>query len=219
MADGKGAGEGSKEGGLTALSQIEDPDLRRDTASLGSVKDEEIAIDGSAVSVRIVLTTPACPVREAMKAQAEELLLALPGVDRAEVVMDAEVRSTTMRGQQPVEGVRNIIAVASNKGGVGKSTLAVNLALALTRFGARVGLMDADLTGPNLPTMVGVAAGFQAESQRGLEIVERYGIKVASIGFLMKKGLPVVWRGPMIGTGVRQLLHDLPWGGDGELDY
>src|SRR3990172_9333193 len=217
MADGKGAGEGSKEGGLTALSQIEDPDLRRDTASLGSVKDEEIAIDGSAVSVRIVLTTPACPVREAMKAQAEELLLALPGVDRAEVVMDAEVRSTTMRGPQAVEGVRNIIAVASNKGGVGKSTLAVNLALALSKFGARVGLLDADLTGPNLPTMMGFDAGFQADA--GLSIVERYGVRVASIGFVLKKGLAVVWRGPMIGTGVRQLLHDLPWGAEGELDY
>ncbi|MDO8612171.1 MAG: Mrp/NBP35 family ATP-binding protein, partial [Dehalococcoidia bacterium] len=133
------------------------------------------------------------------------------------VKMDAEVRSTTMRGQQPVEGVRNIIAVASNKGGVGKSTVAVNLALALSRFGARVGLMDADLTGPNLPTMMGLGAGFQADT--GLSIVERYGVKLASIGFVLKKGLAVVWRGPMIGTGVRQLLHDMPWGADGELDY
>src|SRR3989304_1614832 len=99
MADGKGDGEVSKEAVLAALSQIEDPDLGRDIVSLGFVKDEEIAIDGGIVSVRIVLTTPACPVREAMKAQAEEILLALPGVDRAEVVMDAEVRSTTMRGQ------------------------------------------------------------------------------------------------------------------------
>ncbi|HLA18271.1 MAG TPA: Mrp/NBP35 family ATP-binding protein [Dehalococcoidia bacterium] len=217
MADGKDGGEVSKEAVLAALSRIEDPDLRRDIVSLGFVKDDEITISGGSVSVRIVLTTPACPVRETMKAQAEELLLALPGVSQAEVKMDAEVRATTMRGQQPVEGVRNIIAVASNKGGVGKSTVAVNLALALTRFGARVGLMDADLTGPNLPTMMGLGPGFQADT--GLSIVERHGVKLASIGFVLKKGLAVVWRGPMIGTGVRQLLHDLPWGEDGELDY
>ncbi|HSP56461.1 MAG TPA: Mrp/NBP35 family ATP-binding protein, partial [Dehalococcoidia bacterium] len=117
----------------------------------------------------------------------------------------------------PIEGVRNIIAVASNKGGVGKSTVAVNLALALRKFGATVGLLDADLTGPNIPTMIGLAQGFQAET--GMSIVERFGIQVASLGFVLKRGSPVVWRGPMIGTGVRQLMHDLPWGANGELDY
>src|SRR3990172_7045613 len=218
MTDAKGDGEVSTEAVLAALSRIEDPDLRRDIVSLGFVKDEDISVCGGSVSVRIVLTTPACPVREQMKRQAESLLLALPGVDHAEVKMDAEGRSTgKMRGPQPVEGVRNIIAVASNKGGVGKSTLAVNLALALRKCGATVGLLDADLTGPNLPTMLGLRAGFQAEE--GLSIVERYGLRLASIGFVLKKGLPVVWRGPMIGTGVRQLLHDLPWGNEGELDY
>jgi len=116
-----------------------------------------------------------------------------------------------------IPGVRNIIAVASNKGGVGKSTVAVNLAISLRKFGSRVGLLDADITGPNLPTMLGLEVGFQADT--GLAIVERYGIDVASLGFVLKRGLPVVWRGPMIGTGVRQLLHDLPWAQDGELDY
>jgi len=207
----------SKKAILAALSQIEDPDLHRDIVGLGFIKEEDINICGSNVSVKIVLTTPACPVREQMKRQAEELLLAIPGVTHAEVEMAASVRSTGMRGPHPVEGVLNIIAVASNKGGVGKSTVAVNLALALAKYGARVGLLDADLTGPNVPTMMGLPHGFQAD--RGLSIVERYGVRLASIGFVLKPGLAVIWRGPMIGTGVRQLLHDLPWGEDGELDY
>jgi len=210
-------GQPTTEAILAALSQIEDPDLHRDIVSLGFIKSDDISVRDGAVAVRIVLTTPACPVREQMKRQAEELLLALPGVRQADVVMDAEVRSTKMGGRRAVEGVRNIIAVASNKGGVGKSTVAANLSLALRRCGASVGLLDADLTGPNLPTMFGLDAGFQADT--GLSIVERYGVKIASIGFVLKKELAVVWRGPMIGTGVRQLLHDLPWARDGELDY
>ncbi len=211
-------GQVSKEAVLAALRQIEDPDLHRDIVSLGFVPEADINICGSSISVRIVLTTPACPVRETMKEQAHELLKTLPGVEQAEVTMDATVRSTGVgKGPKEIEGVRNIIAVASNKGGVGKSTVAVNLAIALRRFGAKVGLMDADLTGPNIPTMLGLGAGFQADT--GLAIVERYGIRAASIGFVLKKGLPVVWRGPMIGTGVRQLMHDLPWNAEGDLDY
>ncbi len=211
-------GEVSKSAVLAALSQIQDPDLHRDIVSLGFVPEGEINICGANVAVKIVLTTPACPVRETMKQQAEELLLSLPGIEHAEVEMDAAVRSTGIGGgRKPIEGVRNIIAVASNKGGVGKSTVAVNLALALRKFGAQVGLMDADLTGPNIPTMLGLGAGFQADM--GLGIVEKYGLRAASLGFVLKKGLPVVWRGPMIGTGVRQLMHDLPWGAEGELDY
>jgi ATP-binding protein involved in chromosome partitioning len=208
----------SKSQVLNALSAIQDPDLHRDIVSLGFVSEEDVNICGSTVGVRIVLTTPACPVREKMQQEAQELLLALPGVEKADVTMDATVRSTGGgRGRKPIEGVRNIIAVASNKGGVGKSTVAVNLALALRKYGAKVGLLDADLTGPNVPTMLGLAPGFQAET--GLTIVERYGIRVASLGFMLKRGLPVVWRGPMIGTGVRQLMHDIPWGEDGGLDY
>jgi ATP-binding protein involved in chromosome partitioning len=203
---------------LAALSRIQDPDLHRDIVSLGFVSPSDITIRDGAVAVKIVLTTPACPVRDQMKREAEELILAIPGVQAADVTMDAAVRSTGVgRGPKVIEGVRNVIAVASNKGGVGKSTVAVNLALALKDFGARVGLLDADLTGPNIPTMLGIAQGFQAET--GLAIVERFGIHAASIGFVLKRGTPVVWRGPMIGTGVRQLMHDLPWGEDGELDY
>jgi ATP-binding protein involved in chromosome partitioning len=208
----------TKEQVLAALSQIQDPDLHKDIVSLGFIPEDTIHIKGDSVYVRIVLTTPACPVREEMKSQAEELLLALPGVSNVDVTMDATVRSTGIGGgPKAVEGVRNIIAVASNKGGVGKSTVAVNLALALRRYGAKVGLLDADLTGPNVPTMLGVPVGLQADT--GLAIIERYGVRAASLGFVLKRGLPVVWRGPMIGSGVRQLLHDLPWGEEGELDY
>ncbi|MEX0682446.1 MAG: Mrp/NBP35 family ATP-binding protein [Dehalococcoidia bacterium] len=215
MTDSNGV---TKDEVLAALSQIQDPDLHKDIVSLGFVPEDSINICGESIAVKIVLTTPACPVREEMKAQAEQLLLALPGVERAEVEMDATVRSTGIgHGPKVVEGVRNIIAVASNKGGVGKSTVAVNLAISLQRFGAKVGLLDADITGPNVPTMLGISAGVQADT--GLGIIERYGIRAASLGFVLKRGLPVVWRGPMIGSGVRQLLHDLPWADDGELDY
>ena len=119
-------------------------------------------------------------------------------------------------GPQPIANVRHIIAVASNKGGVGKSTVSTNLAVALAKQGAAVGLIDADITGPNLPTMFGLPAGFQANSEQGLHAVERYGVKLVSIGFLLPPGAPVVWRGPMIGSGVKQLLRDIAWG---ELDY
>lgn len=211
-------GDLSKADVLAALSEIQDPDLHRDIVALGFVPEDDISISGGSVSVKIVLTTPACPVRDQMKTRAEELLQALPGVANVHVTMDAAVRSTGVgQGPKTIEGVRNVIAVASNKGGVGKSTVSVNLALALRKFGAQVGLLDADFTGPNIPTMLGLTAGFQADA--GLSIVERFGLKAASLGFVLKRGLPVVWRGPMIGTGVRQLMHDMPWGEDGELDY
>jgi ATP-binding protein involved in chromosome partitioning len=201
---------------LTALRSIQDPDLHRDIVSLGFVRD--INICGGNVALKIVLTTPACPVREQMQRQAVELVSALPGVENVKVEMAAEVRGhPAAKGPRPVEGVRNIIAVASNKGGVGKSTVAVNLAVALAKHGARVGLLDADVTGPNIPTMVGLKAGHQADV--GLSPVERFGVKVASIGFVLKPGLAVIWRGPMIGSGIRQLLHDLPWAEGGDLDY
>ena len=200
---------------LEALKQVEDPDLHRDIVSLGFISDVNIR-DGR-VDLRIVLTTPACPVRDQMKAQVEEILQSLPDVQEVNVTMDAEVRSSQPMGDaKPVEGVRNIIAVASNKGGVGKSTVAVNLAVALAKRGARVGLLDADVTGPNIPIMMGFEAGFMAEEERGLSTVEKYGVRMISLGFVLPRLSPVVWRGPMVGTAVRQLLHDIKWG---ELDY
>jgi ATP-binding protein involved in chromosome partitioning len=199
---------------LQALSKIQDPDLHRDIVSLGFVQTPEIR-DG-AVNVRIVLTTPACPVRETIESQARDLLLALPGVREATVTMEASVPQHRAGQQRPVEGVRHLIAIASNKGGVGKTTVSSNLAVALAALGARVGLLDADVTGPNIPTMMGVAQGAQAEGRGGLRVEERHGVKVCSIGFVLPRGTPVVWRGPMIGTAVRQLVHDIAWG---ELDY
>ena len=200
---------------LAALRQVEDPDLHRDIVSLGFIADLKVT-DGR-VALRVVLTTPACPVREQMKAQVEGILLGLSGVNEVDVTMDAEVRANQPMGAaRPVEGVRNIIAVASNKGGVGKSTVSVNLAVALAKRGARVGLVDADVTGPNIPIMMGYEAGFMAEEERGLHTIEKYGVSMVSLGFVLPRLSPVVWRGPMVGTAVRQLLHDIKWG---ELDY
>ncbi|HET9200806.1 MAG TPA: Mrp/NBP35 family ATP-binding protein [Dehalococcoidia bacterium] len=208
-----GNGKLTPEAVLEAVRHVTDPDLHRSIVDLGFVQD--IRIDNSTVALRVVLTTPACPARDQLKQEVESALLALPEITTADVEMGADVRSSAGTGAgKPIEGVRNVIAVASNKGGVGKSTIAVNLAVALARSGARVGLMDADITGPNVPTMTGVAAGVQA--QEGMHPIERYGVKVASIGFVLEKGVPVVWRGPMIGSAVRQLMHDVPWG---ELDY
>lgn len=204
----------AREAVLQALSTVNDPELHRDVISLNMIRDLEIS--GGDVSLQLVLTTPACPVRRDFQEMVENAVKAVPGVSSVRVTLGAEVQGgvPSQRGK-PVEGVRNIIAVASNKGGVGKSTVAVNLAVALGRASARVGLVDADITGHNIPTMLGITAGFQAETQ-GLKVVDKFGIRIASLGFLLPKGTPVVWRGPMIGTAVRQLLHDLQWG---ELDY
>lgn len=201
---------------LDALRKVNDPELHRDIVSLGMVQNLE-ANEGS-VSLTLVLTTPACPLRETIDSDVRTALGALPGVDSIEIEWDAEVRGSPQRegGPAPIGGVRNVIAIASNKGGVGKSTLSVNLAVALSRLGARVGILDADITGPNIPTMLGIEAGGLAEGQGGLHTLEAFGVRAASIGFVLPKGTPVVWRGPMIGSGVRQLLHDIDWG---ELDY
>ena len=216
MKKGKGKQGPSEKAILAALSTVEDPELRRDIVSLGMIRD--LKISGGKVAFRFVLTTPACPLRDELQRRAEEAVRSVPGVESVDVKMDAEVRTHSRpSGPRPVQGVRNVIAVASNKGGVGKSTVALNLAVALAKHGARVGLLDADFTGPNIPTMVGIEHGYQAET--GLAPVTRYGVSVVSIGFLLKPGAALIWRGPLIGSGIRQLLHELDWAADGELDY
>ena len=200
---------------MTALGQVEDPELHRDIISLNMVRD--LSIQGSTVSMTLMLTTPACPLSGPFKESVETALLSVPGVAETKVALDAEVRAH--RGaeeRKPVEGVKNIIAIASNKGGVGKSTVSTNLAVALAARGAKVGLLDADITGPNIPTMMGFEPGFLNGAAGGLKPQDKHGVRVCSLGFALPKGTPVVWRGPMIGTAVRDFLHNIPWG---ELDY
>ena len=201
---------------MTALAGVRDPELHRDIVSLNMVRD--VAVEGGTASFRLVLTTPACPLREQIDADVRAALDVVEGIDNVDIEWDAEVRGPMRRegAPEPVPGVRNIIAVASNQGGVGKSTVSVNLAVALASLGARVGLVDADITGPNIPTMLGIEEGGLAEGEGGMHTIEKFGVRAASIGFVLPKGTPVVWRGPMIGSGVRQLIMDVEWG---ELDY
>jgi ATP-binding protein involved in chromosome partitioning len=199
---------------MATLATVQDPELHASIVRLGMVKN--LQVEGNAVRLEVELTTPACPLKDQIDGDIRAALSTL-GISDVQLTWGANVRATQVKeGQKPIEGVKNIIAVASNKGGVGKSTVASNLAVALAKAGASVGLVDADITGPNLPTMFGLPQGLQSGSTDGLRPVERYGVKLVSIGFLLPKGTPVVWRGPMIGSAVRQLLHDVPWG---ELDY
>jgi ATP-binding protein involved in chromosome partitioning len=198
-----------------ALSQIVDPDLHKDIVRLGFIKD--LKIEGGDVSFRIVLTTPACPVREQMETQAREVVSALPGVASVAVTMDAEVPKGRGLGEKlSVEGVRNIVAVSSGKGGVGKSTVAVNLAVSLARDGARVGLMDADVYGPNVPMMLGIGGERPRINGNKLVPLEAHGLRVMSMAVLKPGDEPLIVRGPILHSLVRQFLQDVEWG---ELDY
>jgi ATP-binding protein involved in chromosome partitioning len=200
---------------LDSLSQIIDPDLRKDIVTLGFVRD--LKIDGGDVSFRIVLTTPACPVKEEMEGMAREFVRVLPGVTNVNVTMDAEVpQGRGLANNVSVPGVKNIVAVSSGKGGVGKSTVAVNLAIALALDGAKVGIMDADVYGPNVPLMLGTGYD-QPEVVNGqLRPIEAHGIKMISMAVLVPPDKPMILRGPMLHGVVRQFLTDVNWG---ELDY
>jgi len=200
---------------LKALSRIIDPDFGKDIVALGFVKD--VHIEGHQASFTIELTTPACPVKEEFRRQAEEAVLALPGINRVNVNMTSRV-TAGISDKQAIPGIANIVAVASGKGGVGKSTTAVNLAVAMAQSGARVGLLDADIYGPSVPRMMGLS-GFRPEvSSDGKTIypLENYGVKTMSIGYLVDENKAMIWRGPMVASALGQLLGDVAWG---ELDY
>jgi ATP-binding protein involved in chromosome partitioning len=203
----------SSESVLAALSQIQDPELHRDLVSLNMIQDMEIKDE--TVNFAIVLTTPACPLRGSIEKQAREAVMAIPGVKTVNIKMNANVPNDgRTRGVLKLP-IRNAVAVASGKGGVGKSTVSANLAVALAQTGARVGLMDADIYGPNVPTMMGIH-GIPPTKDNKLIPAESYGVKLMSMGFLVKPGQPLIWRGPMLNSAIQQFLEDVEWG---ELDY
>jgi ATP-binding protein involved in chromosome partitioning len=205
----------SEQSVLDALRQIKDPDLHKDIVTLGFIKD--LKIEGGVVSFRMVLTTPACPVKEQMESGAKEVVGALPGVTSVNVTMDAEVPKGRGLGDKvTMPGVRNIIAVSSGKGGVGKSTVAVNLSVSLALNGARVGLMDMDVYGPNVPLMLGAGQARPEVDGNKLIPIEAYGVKLMSMAVLQPGDKPMIVRGPILHGLVKQFLTDVKWG---ELDY
>ena len=203
----------TKEAILNALSTVQEPDLGQDLITLNMVRNLEIN-DGH-VSFTVMLTTPACPFRAKLEKDSKQAVMAIEGVKSVNIKMDSDVPNDgRMRGLVKMP-IRNAIAVGSGKGGVGKTTVAVNVAVALAQAGARVGLMDADIYGPNTPTMLGVEKLPPPNGPR-LIPAEAYGIKMISMGLLVKPGQPLIWRGPMLNSAIRQFLSDVEWG---ELDY
>ncbi len=200
---------------LDALRVVRDPDLHRDIVALDFVK--EVKIDGTSISVNVELTTPACPVRDDLKSAAVRAIKdAIPEAGMVTVEMSSRVTQRTERIQREIlPGVKNTIAVASGKGGVGKSTVSVNLAVALAQDGARVGLVDADVYGPSIPLMMGITGRPAVRNQR-LQPMENWGVKVMSIGFLVDPMQAVIWRGPMASGAIKQFMTDVEWG---DLDY
>lgn len=204
---------------LKALSNVQEPDLGKDLVTLNMIQD--LQIEGNKVSFTIVLTTPACPMKEMMKNASENAVKLLVNKE-AEIIVNFTSKTTSNRTDQKnlLSGVKNIIAVVSGKGGVGKSTVSSNLALALQQSGARVGLMDADIYGPSQHIMFGIRGErplMKDVDGKGMIVpIERYGIKIMSIGLLIDEKQAVVWRGPMVSSAIRQFVSEVDWG---ELDY
>ena len=199
---------------LDALRTVKDPDLHKDIVTLNFVKD--LKIDKGRVSFTLELTTPACPVKDKMQEWARQAVLKVNGVREVDVRMTAAVpKGNTPVGKQTIEGVKNIIAVGSGKGGVGKTTVTVNLAVALAQTGAAVGLMDADIYGPNVPLMMGIEGRPYAVDNR-IQTLSNYGVRVMSMGFLTSDDTPLIWRGPMLHNVIQQFLRQVDWG---QLDY
>ena len=198
---------------LGALSKVQEPELNNDLVALNMIRD--IKIDRDKVSFSIVLTTPACPLKNQIESESHAAVEAIPGVKSVEVKLEANVPNDGRQRGVLELPIRNAVAVASGKGGVGKSTVSANVAVSLAASGARVGLLDADIYGPNIPTMMGVKQ--LPDSLDGkLVPAEAFGVKVMSIGFLVKPDQPLIWRGPMLHSAISQFLTDVAWG---ELDY
>ena len=195
---------------LDALKVVRDPDLNRDIVSLKFIKD--LRIDGGRVAFSIELTTPACPVKDQMREQARAAVMQVPGVTAVDIQMTAQVRSTISAdlGKAPVAGIKNIIAVGAGKGGVGKTTVAVNLAIALSQFGSRVGMIDGDIYGPNVPIMLGINTQLTTDGQKIIP-AEQYGIQLVSMAFLTGDDAPVIWRGPMLHGVIQQFFREVRW--------
>ena len=201
---------------LDALRPIIDPDFNKSIVDLGFIKD--LTIDGDRVAFSVELTTPACPIKAEFEREARERVLAIDGVAQVQVTMTANTRRAVVSNTDDkniLPGVRNTLAVASGKGGGGKSTTALNLALTLSESEARVGILDADVYGPSIPLLTGVSDRPSAEGKR-IYPLEKCGLKLMSMGFLLDEGSPVIWRGPMVHGLIRQFLTDVEWG---ELDY
>ena len=201
---------------LSALRIVNDPDLHRDIVSLGFIK--ELLLKDGHVSFAIELTTPACPVKDQMREQAMAAVRAVPGVTSVDVRMTANVRSVSApeTGRPPLPGVKNVIAVGAGKGGVGKTTVAVNLAMALARCGSRVGILDGDIYGPNVPIMLGLSSTQLTTDGKQIVPAEKHGVQVVSMGFLTADDAPVIWRGPMLHGAIQQFFRDVAWK---DLDY
>ncbi len=199
---------------IEAMRTVQEPELGRDLVALDMVKN--VVIDGSALAMTIELTTPACPLKDEIERTTNAALSAI-GASKVDITWGAMVRRAQPRqAEQLVPGVKNIIAVASGKGGVGKSTVSVNLAVALAQSGATVGLLDGDITGPNIPLMLGLEGQPKASENNKITPLERYGVKAISIQFFVPEGQPIVWRGPLVGGAIQQFLRDVDWG---DLDY
>ncbi len=203
----------TQEAVLAALGTVIEPELHRDLVSLNMIRD--LKVDGDDVAFTIMLTTPACPLRGKMEKDSRAALASVPGIGQVTIKWDANVPSDRRIGDQIGQNFRNTIAVSSGKGGVGKTTIAVNLAISLAIEGASVGLLDADILGPNVPMMMG-RNEMPPPRNRKMVPAENYGVKFISMAFLVKPDQPLIWRGPMLHSAIRQLLTDVDWG---ELDY
>lgn len=200
---------------MAALSTVIEPELHCDIVSLNMVRD--LKIEGDAAHFTIVLTTPACPLKNVFVERCNEAIIdKVPGINRLEIAWDAQVPTDGRIGGNLKVPIKSIIAVGSGKGGVGKSTVSTNLAAALAEAGARVGLIDADILNPNIPQMLGLGAGRPKVINNKMQPIEAYGIKVMSTGFLTEPDKPMIMRGPMLHSAIRQFFSDVEWG---QLDY